>query len=374
MFRSPLLTPSADLPSQLLGCAGASISMSVPFAGTAPFNCQWQCHGTNISDNGRYLGTHTATLTIPYVTAADGTTYQLWATNVHGVGSSALGTLTVLPVPTAANGSFNNGLGFSLNGGAVITGAELTLTDGGGSQRRSSFFQFPVYIGAFKASFTYQDVGGGGADGAAFVLHNDPRGAEALGGAGGALAYGPTPAIAPSAALLLNIYANNTVGYAVRTGGVAGAPYLVPGTVNLAGGNPIAVAVDYDGNVLGLRFTDTVTAATFSTNLVVGDLTIPVGGQSAYVGFTGATGGTVATQKITNFSYTATPRVGLQLAGGLAVLSWPMNVGGYTLQTTTDLVAGPWTPVNVPILVVGDRAQVTAPVGPGHRYYRLTLP
>jgi hypothetical protein len=365
---------STDLPAQLLGCAGATLSMSVQFAGTAPFTYRWQRNGVNLTDNGHYQGTQTATLTIPYPTVADNGTYQLWATNVHGVGSSSPGTLTVLPVPTVANGSFNSGLGFSLNGGAVIAGTELTLTDGGASQSRSSFFQFPLYIGAFKASFTYQDVGGGGADGAAFVLHNDPRGVAALGGGGGSLAYGPTPAIIPSAAVLLNIYAANTVGYAVRTNGVTGVPYVTPGTVNLAGGNPIAVSLDYDGANLGLTFTDTVTAATYSTNLPVGDLTGPAGGETAYVGFTGATGGTVATQKVTDFSYTAVPKLGLVLQGNQAVLSWPMNVGGYTLATKPDLATGTWQAVNAPIVVVGDRAQVSVPLGAGNHFYRLVLP
>ena len=36
---------------------------------------------------------------------------------------------------------------------------------GTGSTARSAWYKYPLYIGAFKASFLYQDVGGGGADG-----------------------------------------------------------------------------------------------------------------------------------------------------------------------------------------------------------------
>lgn len=363
---------SVDLPAQVVACVGGSVTLAAQFAGTAPFTYQWKCNGTNLTDNGHYVGTHTAALTIPYLALTDGTTYQLTANNGQGSASSSLCTLTVVPVPTAANGSFNNGLGFSLNGGAVITGAELTLTDGGANQRRSSFFQFPLYIGAFQASFTYQDVGGAGADGAAFVLHNDPTGTAALGGGGGAMAYGPTPAIVPSAALLLNIYANNTVGYAFRTGGVTGTPYVTPGAVNLAGGNPIAVSLNYNGSTLGLTFTDATAGTTFTTNLAVGDLTIPVGGQSAYVGFTAATGGTVSTQKISNFSYTPVPKLGLQVAGSNVTLTWPLNVGGYVLMASNDLST--WTPVTASIVVTGNQAQVTVPLGAGDRFYRLVQP
>ena len=39
----------------------------------------------------------------------------------------------------------------------------LQLTDGVGSEARSSFFATPVYVGAFQATWTYQDIGGGGA-------------------------------------------------------------------------------------------------------------------------------------------------------------------------------------------------------------------
>jgi hypothetical protein len=365
---------SGDLPAQMLGCAGASLTMSVQFAGTAPFTYQWQCNGTNLQDSARYAGAHTPSLTLAYVTPADATTYQLWATNVHGTGSSSLGTLTVLPVPTVANGSFNNGTGFSLNGGATITGTTLTLTDGVGGERRSSFFEFPLYIASFKASFTYQDVGGAGADGAAFVLHNDPRGTAALGGAGGAMGYGPTPAITPSAALLLNIYANNTVGFAFRTNGVSGTPYVTPGAVNLAGGNPIAVTLSYLGGVLSLTFADAVAGTSFSTNLVVGDLTGSIGGQTAYVGFTGATGGTVSTQTVSDFSFTSTPALGLQILGGTtAALAWPMNSGGYTLQARSDLETGSWQTLDLPIIVAGGQATVTVPLSSGNRFYRLIL-
>ena len=364
--------PSVDLPASLLACAGTTFSMSAQFAGTAPFTYQWQCNGTNLNDNGRYVGTHTATLTLPYVTLADAGTYQLLANNSYGSGSSSVATLTVLRPPTVANGSFNNGLGYSLNNGATITGAELSLTTGAQNERRSSFFQFPLYVGAFRASFVYQDIGGGGADGTAFVLQNDPAGPAALGGGGGAMGYGNSPAIVPSVGLLLNIYANNTVGYAVRANGATGVPYVTPGAVNLAGGNPVAITLDYDGNGLALTFADAVAGTSFATNLAIGDITALVGGQTAYVGFTAATGGTASTQKVSNFAYTPVPRVALQVAGSSATLSWPMNVGNYVLTTASDL-AGPWTTVSTPVSVVSGTAQVVVPTGAGNRFYRLIM-
>ncbi|HME37714.1 MAG TPA: hypothetical protein VKG63_02030, partial [Steroidobacteraceae bacterium] len=58
----------------------------------------------------------------------------------------------------------------------------------------------------------------------------------------------------------------------------------------------------YDGTTLTLTLTDTVTNASFTTSA---PLNIPatVGGNTAYVGFTGGCGGMGAVQKILNWTY-----------------------------------------------------------------------
>jgi hypothetical protein len=52
----------------------------------------------------------------------------------------------------------------------------------------SLFYSTQLGITSSTAQFTYQTSGGG--DGFAFVMQNDPRGASAIGGAGGDLGYG----------------------------------------------------------------------------------------------------------------------------------------------------------------------------------------
>src|SRR5665213_2879545 len=68
-------------------------------------------------------------------------------------------------------------------------------------------------------------------------------------------------------------------------------------TVNLA----------YSGATLSMNITDIVTSATWSTNWTI-DIPAIVGSNSAYVGFTGGTGGETASQKIITWTHSvATP-------------------------------------------------------------------
>ena len=168
----------------------------------------------------------------------------------------------------------------------------LTLTDGSGSEATSSFYDYPLYIGAFTASFTYQDVNQGGADGVAFVMQNDLRGPAALGGGGGSLGLS---GITPSAALTFNLYANSSGGMGVSfgTNGAQGLPYHSASPVALNSGDPINVSVSYDGSVVSVVLTDAVAQASFTTT-IAGNLPAILGADTAYVGFTGGDGGTTS--------------------------------------------------------------------------------
>ena len=74
------------------------------------------------------------------------------------------------------------------------------------------------------------------ADGAAVIFQNDPRGATALGGGGGALGYS---GITPSAAYQINVYAPNTIGTGVNINGATGG-YTTTAPVNEGSGDPIS--------------------------------------------------------------------------------------------------------------------------------------
>ena len=84
--------------------------------------------------------------------------------------------------------------------------------------------------------------------------------------------------------------------------------------VDLHSGDPFHVHMTYDGTNLVMTITDTITNASFSHTWPV-DIPTIVDGDSAYVGFTGGTGGLTAIQNILNWTYVAT--------GGQGVVATP---------------------------------------------------
>jgi hypothetical protein len=60
----------------------------------------------------------------------------------------------------------------------------------------------------------------------------------------------------------------------------------------------------YDGTTLTMTITDTKTKASFSKNWAI-NIPTTVGGTTAYVGFTGATGGQNALQNVLSWTYSA---------------------------------------------------------------------
>jgi hypothetical protein len=354
-----LAPPSLTLP------VGLPLTWTVIAAGTQPIYYQWQFNGTNIADDSRVSGSHSNVLSVARVLASDSGSFQLIMTNAVGSNASASASLRVTRV------ALNDGGGWTPNGGATIASNVLTLTDGVGSEARSSFLNLPQYVGAFTASFTYQDVGGGGADGAAFVLQQDSRRASALGGAGGGLGHS---GISPSVAIQFNIYANNGVGIQLRTNGLTGAPYVTTAPVNLASGDPIGVTLRYDGAILALVLTDAVAAVSFSTNWSVA-LPAILGSDSAYVGFTGADGGVASTESISNFSFISLPKLSSQLAStGTILFSWPASAGGFGLQQNSSLNPTTWVKSPGPPELVSSQNQVLVTPAIGSKYYRLMLP
>jgi len=257
----------------------------------------------------------------------------------------------------------------------------LTLTDGAGGEDRGSFFSDPQFIGAFTASFVYQAGGSKAADGAAFCLQNDPRGPSALGGGGGALGVGPNSAVSPSFELELNLYTGNgeKVGYLIGTNGLTGSSggngnYLAPGAVQINSGDPIGITVNYANPLMTLTFTDAVARTSFTTNMNVGDLTQLLGTNTAYIGFTGADGGSTSIQTISDFSFLSFPEASIGANGTSLFVSWPGGTPGYTLQQNSDLTTTNWVDVtNQPVLTNGLNI-FTTPYNGSSSFYRLLLP
>lgn len=355
-----------DLPVAAKLPAGFPLALTFYPLGSQPLGYQWQYNGTNMTDSVHVSGSQTANLGVAPAFLADAGQYQAIVTNSLGSVTSAVCNVTF------GRDAFSAAAGWTRNGHAgPLTNNAVKLTDGNGSEVSSLFLSAPQYVGAFTASFTYQDVGGGGADGCAFVLQNAGAGSAAIGGGGGSLGYG---GLAPSVAVEFNIYSPNGVGMALRTNGQTGSPYSTTGSVNLAGGDPIGVSLAYNGTTLSMTLTDAVTHATFTTNAL---MNIPgaLGTNAAYVGVTGADGGISSTQVISNFQFACLTSLSIQSGGPQAVgVAWLNSAGGLLLQQAPTLGAA-WTAVTDSVAIDGTGSnQVTLPAQTGTGFYRLATP
>lgn len=369
-----------DLPTAQTIGTGHVIQLHVAPSGTAPFTYQWQRNGVNISDDYRTAGSTTDTLTIGYGGFTDSANYQVLVANGSG---SAASTLDAILVTNITSTFFNAGSTITdwqlnNNGGpvAVLYGTNaIQLTSNAGSTANSAFLKSQRNIASFTATFFYQLVtpNGGGADGVTFCIQNDGRAAAAVGGAGGSLGVS---GITPSVELCLNIYAPNTRGISFNNGGNFG-PFtsLLPNvSIGDSNANRVKVDLSYNGATLVAKFTDLPSGTSFTTNFPVNIPSI-VGGNSAYVGFTGADGGTASTQIISwggNPPATSTP-ITFQHVGNNLVLTWPATAGAY-LQMTPTVGPTAWSYDNTDTFrVVGTNSTVTIPPQTAGQYYRLQL-
>lgn len=354
------LAPSLKLP------AGFPLTLAVYPTGAQPFSYQWLLNGAPLTNSARVAGAQAQTLSVGPAFWGDAAQYRAIISNSVNSATSVVCSVTI------GRDALTAAAGWSRNGQASpVTNNSVTLTDGNGGEASSVFLNYPQSIGKFLASFTYQDVGGGGADGCAFVLQNASAGPWTLGAGGGGLGCG---GVAPSLAVEFNIYSPNGVGMAVRSGGQTGAPYLSTSPVNLAGGNPIGVSLGYDGATLSIMLTDMVTHVRFTTYAAVNIAGI-LGTSTAYVGMTGADGGISSRQVVSNFQFVSLNSLAARSSGTNAVaLIWPNSAGGLAPQQTTAF-GGTWTNVMEPAVLDGNGNNLlNFPSATGARYYRLITP
>jgi hypothetical protein len=359
-------------PTSLVIPVGYNASFTATVIGTTPLAYQWQVNGSNLTDNGHVSGSQTSTLTIPNAQLSDSGNYQLTITNGAGSNHTSSASLTVTLI------GFNNGVGWTTKGTGSINNGSLSLTLGAANQTTSAFLSDPVDVLGFLATWTYQDVGGAGADGTAFVLQNSAQGTAALGAGGGDLGY---VGISNSIAFEFNIYSPNSVGVAIGTNGfgkggttaTAGGPYGPTSPVNIASGDPIGVSLQYLNGVATLTLTDTVTSVTYTTNYHV-NVPAFVGSNTAYVGFTGAAGAVASSQTVSNFFFTSLPAVAIQQGvTGSLTFTWPVAAAGFQLQQVSDLTITNWVNVTNPPTVTNGQNQITITPVSTNEFYRLII-
>jgi hypothetical protein len=365
---------ASDLrPTNSEAYAGAPVTFVVDAKGNSPITYQWMINGSTV------LVTNSGTFTIPAICGAN--TIQVAFSNELSGGVVTTSSEVVLqgdPYPT--NLTLNvDGTGWQTNGngnGSVptIVNNVLTLTDGGGSEASSAYFKTAQYVGGtWSASFTYNSHGGD-ADGMAFILQNNPAGPTALGASGGDIGYN---GVTNSLAFQINLYGGNneTIGMALVTNGTTRV-YQSTDPVSVNTTNPIAVQLNWSNGVLTATLTDTVTKDTFSTSNNYGSLLPILGGNVAYVGFSGGDGGATSTQTISDFQFHSTlPPVSLAVtpaSGSSVVLTWPADDPNYVLKMTPSLTSPAWTDGPSPTTSNGTNSvSVDVSGGTGSEFYRL---
>ena len=293
----------------------------------------------------------TATTTIKAIATASGLSNSPVSSAVYTINLGGAGIDFSAGFSTSASS-------MTFNGSTGLDDTRLQLTSGLTGQAGSAWYNSQVNIQSFSTDFTMQLSNPAG-DGMTFTIQGS--GLTALGPSGGGLGYGPdsptnpsasanTP-IAKSVAVKFDLYSNagetaNSTG--LYTNGVSPTTPsidLTPSGINLHSGDTMAVHMSYNGTVLSMTITDSVANTSFSTSWTVN---IPgiVGATTAYVGFTGATGGATSSQKIGTWTFasngstptTATPTI--SPSGGTYTLPLTVTLAdstsGASIYYTTD--------------------------------------
>jgi hypothetical protein len=272
----------------------------------------------------------------------------------------------------------NFGTGFSssastmtFNGSTGLDDTRLQLTSGLSNQAGTAWFNTPVNVQKFSTNFLFQ-LSNPLADGITFTIQN--AGLTALGPSGGGLGYGPddlggTGGIAKSVAIKFDLYSNNGEGpdsTGLYTNGVSPTTPALDMTasgLDLHSGNAITVALVYDGTTLTLTLTDGVANKTFTTSWTVNIPQI-VGGNTAFVGFTGGTGGLAASQKILTWSFTSTSGTPPQSAAAAPSFSLPAG----TYSGTQSVSLSSTTPNAIIFYTTDGSAPATSVTGSTKQY------
>ncbi|HEX8712377.1 MAG TPA: chitobiase/beta-hexosaminidase C-terminal domain-containing protein, partial [Terracidiphilus sp.] len=368
-YTSPI-TVSYDTTLNALASAPGYIQSAIS---TATFTFSNQTPPITFSPAaGTYLSTQSVTISDPDTNAAiyyttDGTapssSSTLYTGPIQVAASETLSAVAIDPskqnsnVATAAyviqeggssidfGSGFSNPQGLTFNGSAVAQDdTRLQLTNGGLWQAGSVFWSAPINVQAFTTDFEFQ-LSDAQANGFTFTIQN--QGPRALGGDSAGLGYQDIP---KSVAVKFNFYNYNNEGgdsTGVYTDGeppVTPTVDISPSGIQLNSGDSIQAQITYDGTTLTLKLHDLVTNDNFTMSQKV-DIPQIVGGNDAYVGFTGGTGGLTASQKILTWTYTSqsSAQSGSPAFSVSSSSASDVSVGSSTTTTVTVLPSGGFT-------------------------------
>jgi hypothetical protein len=247
---------------------------------------------------------------------------------VAGAGVSTVQAAITNGFSNPSNWTLNGNSASQTNGVPVISGGDLTLTTASNSEASSAWYSTPQDIAdSWTATFTWQWSGTTNpADGFMFVAQN--QGLSALGGGGGYKGYQATSpgsaaggyAITPSYGVGVENFGSgnaNNVSVGINGTIVTGGNNVANSTLDVnTDSNPINFTVSYNAaaNEIYVAGVDTTNSADSFSYVYTGNSgnlapsfnsATQVGANTAYVGFTGATGGLNEEQDFTNFNFTS---------------------------------------------------------------------
>lgn len=291
---------AAPAPTSVVGNVALSNNSTLVFA-----NAGTESYGYRASGSGGLVFAGPGTLSL-------GATQGYTGPTVVQAGTLSLySPVSGFGNPTSGSAASQNNLTWQFNSSGAsltatpVTGGSLTLTNNNNSESRSAWDLTKVNPdNGFAASFVYTPTPGtvGTADGMVFVFQN--ASSTVIGGGGGGFYQNLTP----DAGIALNMYSNvSQTMYAVNGSTAA----LTSGVLTNASssffhnGDPVTVNVNYNASTDILSWT-LVNSASPSNVWSVSEAGVNMTslvGSSAYIGFTGATGGASSTQVVSNFSY-----------------------------------------------------------------------
>ena len=275
--------------------------------------------------------TNSAVYSSPVTVAATATLQAIAVGNALSPSNVVASTYSIQPGGAGINfgSGFSQVNGLTLNGSAINSDdSRLQLTNGGANQAGSFFANSAVNVTSFVNDFSFQ-LSNATADGFTFTIQNVAP--TALGPLGGGLGYGPGApngggGIAHSVAIKFDLY--NNQGEGVDSTGIYqnGASPTIPAIdltssgIDLHSGDSMSVHMTYDGVTLAMTITDPVAGKTYTQSFPI-NIAQVIGSSTAYVGFTGGTGGKSASQKILSWTFASnvgpvTPTPAISPAGG----------------------------------------------------------
>jgi hypothetical protein len=239
-------------------------------------------------------------------------TYYFVVSAINNVGqgnnsAQASGTTPAGPTYTInfSNGFSGAGSALQTNGAAQVVGNTLALTNGGTNEVSSVFDTTAQNVASFTTQFDFQLTGTWPlGDGFTFVIQG--AGTSAIGGGGGGLGYS---GIANSVAIKFDLFdnsgeGNNSTGLYIngQTPTNLNSVDLDGTGFNMRSYDPSQATISYNGTTLTVVLKDLVTGATATQQYVV-NIPAIVGGGTAYVGFTAASGALTAVQNIQSWTF-----------------------------------------------------------------------